>query len=126
MKKAVKVVAALIENEDGEILCALRSPKMSMPNMWELPGGKVEPGEDPFTALRREIFEELGCEIDPIDIFHENPHEYESFTIQLITIKSKVVKDIPKPSEHSKLIWLKREILPRWFGLQPMSLRWRN
>ena len=111
MKKPVKVVAALIENEDEEILCALRSPQMSMPNMWEFPGGKAEPGEDSFTALRREIFEELGCEINPINVFHENTHEYESLTIQLITIKSKVVKDIPTPSEHSKLLWLKRENL---------------
>ena len=55
MKKVVKVVAAIIENEENEILCALRSPEMSIPNMWEFPGGKVEKGEDLYSAIEREI-----------------------------------------------------------------------
>ena len=46
MKKKLKVVAGIIENDYGEILCALRSPDMSIPNHWEFPGGKVEAGED--------------------------------------------------------------------------------
>ena len=41
-KKLVEVVAAVIENENNEILCALRSPIMTLPNMWEFPGGKKE------------------------------------------------------------------------------------
>ena len=64
MKKQVKVVAAIIENENNEILCALRSPEMSIPNMWEFPGGKVEKGEDIFTAIKREIDEELQCQVE--------------------------------------------------------------
>ena len=40
-KKLVEVVAAVIENENNEILCALRSPIMTLPNMWEFPGGKL-------------------------------------------------------------------------------------
>ena len=52
MKKLVKVVAAIIENEENEVLCALRSPVMSIPNRWEFPGGKVEANEDIFSALR--------------------------------------------------------------------------
>jgi 8-oxo-dGTP diphosphatase len=40
MKKQIKVVAAIIENDENEILCALRSPEMSMGNQWEFPGGK--------------------------------------------------------------------------------------
>ncbi len=55
MKKQIKVVGAVIENEHGEILCALRSPQMSMPNMWEFPGGKVEKDEDIFSALTKKF-----------------------------------------------------------------------
>jgi 8-oxo-dGTP diphosphatase len=117
MKKLVKVVAAVIENENNEILCALRSPEMSIPNMWEFPGGKVESNEDIYSALKREIDEELDCKIETTkEIFNDNTHEYETFIINLISIKCKVVKGTPTPSEHSKLIWLKRENLD--------SLKW--
>ena len=110
MKKLVKVVAAIIENEQNEILCALRSPKMSIPNMWEFPGGKVEANEDIYSALEREIDEELDCKIETSkEVFNENIHEYETFIINLISIKCTVVEGTPTPSEHSKLIWLKRE-----------------
>ncbi|WP_375090089.1 (deoxy)nucleoside triphosphate pyrophosphohydrolase [Peribacillus sp. RS7] len=112
MKKQVKVVAAIIENEKDEILCALRSPDMSIPNMWEFPGGKVEKGEDIFTALIREINEELHCKVETeTSTFNDNTHEYETFIINLLSIKCKVIEGTPTANEHSKLIWLKRENL---------------
>jgi 8-oxo-dGTP diphosphatase len=117
MKKLVKVVAAIIENEQNEVLCALRSPIMSLPNKWEFPGGKVEEHEDFFSALKREIYEELDCKVETDkDIFNDNTHEYETFIINLKSIKCKVVEGTPKPNEHSKLIWLKKENL--------ISLKW--
>lgn len=117
MKKLVKVVAAIIENEKQEILCALRSLEKALPNMWEFPGGKVEANEDIFSALEREIDEELNCKIETFkEVFNDNIHEYETFTIHLISIRCKVVEGTPIPSEHSKLIWLKRENLE--------SLKW--
>ncbi|MEK3805447.1 (deoxy)nucleoside triphosphate pyrophosphohydrolase [Bacillus sp. FSL H8-0547] len=116
MKKSLKVVAAIIENEQNEILCALRSPKMAIPNMWEFPGGKVEKDEDLSTALVREIDEELGCKIETSGLFHEYTHEYDTFIITLLCLKAKVIEGTPVPSEHSALIWLKRENL--------LSLNW--
>jgi 8-oxo-dGTP diphosphatase len=112
MKKLVKVVAAIIENGHQEILCALRAPNMAIPNMWEFPGGKVEANEDIYTALEREIDEELGCRIETMkEVFNDNTHEYETFIINLISIKCRVIEGAPTPSEHSKLIWLKRDNL---------------
>ncbi|MBP3950899.1 (deoxy)nucleoside triphosphate pyrophosphohydrolase [Bacillus suaedae] len=116
MKKTINVVAAIIENEQNEILCALRSPQMSMPNLWEFPGGKVEKEEDIYTSITREIKEELACEIEPITLFHENVHEYESIIVNLFAITSRIVDGVPVASEHAKLLWLKRENLS--------SLRW--
>jgi 8-oxo-dGTP diphosphatase len=117
MKKLIKVVAAIIENENNEILCALRSLVMSIPNRWEFPGGKVEENEDIYSALEREIVEELDCKIETTkEVFNDNIHEYETFIINLISIKCKVIEGTPIPSEHSKLIWLKRENLD--------SLKW--
>lgn len=111
MKKTVKVVAAIIENDNNEILCALRSPQMAIPNMWEFPGGKVEKDEDIYSALVREIEEELECTIETGDLHNDITHEYETFIINLIAIKAKIVSGRPTPSEHSKLVWLKRENL---------------
>ncbi|MDW8801796.1 (deoxy)nucleoside triphosphate pyrophosphohydrolase [Clostridium sp. A1-XYC3] len=116
MKKLIKVVGAVIENENNEILCALRSPKMSIPNMWEFPGGKVEKDENLKQAIEREIKEELGCKVQYSNIFNDNTHEYDTFTVNLITVKCKLISGTPTASEHSKLIWLKRENLP--------SLKW--
>lgn len=116
MEKVVKVVAAIIQNDQNEILCALRSPHMSMGNMWEFPGGKVEKNEDIHVALVREIKEELNCTIETVDLFHDHTHEYERFMIQLICIKCKIISGHPEPREHSALLWLKRENL--------RSLKW--
>ena len=116
MKKLIKVVGAIIENDNNEILCALRSPEMNLPNMWEFAGGKVEGNETLFEAIEREIQEELKCSIESKDIFNDNTHEYEKFIVNLITIKCKLVAGTPIATEHSKLIWLKRENLK--------SLKW--
>lgn len=112
MKKKVKVVGAIIENENNEILCALRSINMSIPNLWEFPGGKVEENEDLHSAIIREVKEELDCKIEVLGIFHDNVHEYENIIVNLITIKCKIVGGNLVAKEHDKLIWLKRENLP--------------
>jgi 8-oxo-dGTP diphosphatase len=116
LKKVIKVVAAIIENEQNELLCALRSPDMAQSNLWEFPGGKVEKDEDIYSALRREINEEIQCTIETQNLFNAHTHEYEAFTIHLLSIKCKIVEGTPIPNEHSKLIWLKRENLD--------SLKW--
>lgn len=116
MKKLIKVVGAIIENDNNEILCALRSPTMSLPNMWEFPGGKIEGSETLKEAIEREIKEELACEIEFIDAFNDNTHEYDKFIVNLITVKCRLVTGNPSISEHSKLIWLHRENL--------LSLKW--
>ncbi|MEG0297699.1 MAG: (deoxy)nucleoside triphosphate pyrophosphohydrolase [Clostridium sp.] len=106
MKKTIKVVGALIENENKEILCALRSKDMSMPSLWEFPGGKIEQGETMGDAIVREIKEELGCDIEFISLFNDNTHEYENVIVNLITLKCKLVNGTPKACEHAKLLWL--------------------
>ncbi len=116
MKKKVKVVGAIIENQENEILCALRSPQMSLPNMWEFPGGKIESGESFEDAIEREIMEELDCKVKALGVFHNNTHEYDNIIVNLICIKCRIVEGFPSSNEHSKIIWLKRENLE--------SLKW--
>ena len=111
MKKTVRVVGAIILSEADEVLCALRSPEMSLPNYWEFPGGKIEVGESIQEAVIREIKEELNCEIEAFDIFNDYTHEYEHIFVNLITVMCKLVNGIPTASEPAELKWIPKQDL---------------
>ncbi|WP_042349311.1 8-oxo-dGTP diphosphatase MutT [Bacillus massiliigorillae] len=106
MKKQVKVVGAVIENEQNEILCALRSPNMTLPNLWEFPGGKIEQGESPEQSLIREIDEELGCTIEVFDLVEDIVHEYPAVIVNLLTYRAKIINGSPIAKEHAELKWV--------------------
>ena len=104
--KKIDVVGAVIFNESNQILCALRSQQMSLPGLWEFPGGKIEPNESPEGSLIREIQEELNCIIEVGDLVADATYEYPTITVRLITYKATIVDGVPNPNEHEKLIWL--------------------
>ncbi|HEV2817575.1 MAG TPA: (deoxy)nucleoside triphosphate pyrophosphohydrolase [Allosphingosinicella sp.] len=62
------VVAAALADQGGRLLLQQRAPGRAMAGLWEFPGGKVEAGELPESALVRELREELGIEIAPADL----------------------------------------------------------
>jgi 8-oxo-dGTP diphosphatase len=72
-----RVVAALIV-KDGKILVCQRTKHQTMPLKWEFPGGKIEDGEQPRDALRRELEEELGIDATIGDEVSRIRHEYKS------------------------------------------------
>ena len=61
------VVAAALVDRAGRVLVQRRPPGKALAGLWEFPGGKVEPGEDPESALHRELREELGIEVSVAD-----------------------------------------------------------
>ena len=105
MKKEINVVGAIIV--DGtKVLAARRGAEMSLPGMWEFPGGKIEAGETPREALIRELQEELLC---TAEIGHEvvsTRHEYDLGFVTLTTFYSKLLDDEPRLTEHSEIRWL--------------------
>jgi 8-oxo-dGTP diphosphatase len=72
-----RVVAALIFRE-GKILVCQRTRHQTMPLKWEFPGGKIEPGEQPRDALRRELEEELGIDASIGEEVARIRHEYKT------------------------------------------------
>ena len=68
MTGQVEVVAGILV-EENRVLLAQRSRHRSFPLLWEFPGGKVEPGESPEAALRREFLEELGIDVLPSSVY---------------------------------------------------------
>jgi 8-oxo-dGTP diphosphatase len=70
-----RVVAALIW-QDGNVLVCQRTRHQTMPLKWEFPGGKIEEGEQPRDALRRELEEELGIQAVIGDEVSRIRHEY--------------------------------------------------
>jgi len=70
-----QVVAALIF-KDGEVLVCQRTRHQTMPLKWEFPGGKIEEGEQPRSALRRELEEELGIDAQIGEEVKRLRHEY--------------------------------------------------
>src|SRR5574340_34835 len=80
MRRKIRVVGAMIER-DGKYLITQRSPRASLPLLWEFPGGRVEPGETDEEALARELTEEMGIEVEVGARVIHVEHGYESYDI---------------------------------------------
>ena len=108
MKKEIIVVGAVI-TRDNLVLAAQRSATMSLPGMWEFPGGKIEPGETEQEALVREIDEELGAEILVGERITSTRHEYDFGFVTLTTFYATLMSESIDRTEHSELRWVTAE-----------------
>ncbi len=80
--RAIDVVAALVWRE-GRLLVTQRLQGSHLGGLWEFPGGKIEPGEEPDAALVREVREELAIEIAVGPLREEVVHAYPEKTVRL-------------------------------------------
>ncbi|MEV8553083.1 (deoxy)nucleoside triphosphate pyrophosphohydrolase [Streptomyces glaucescens] len=101
----VVVGAALLD--DGRLLAARRSAPPELAGRWELPGGKVEPGESPDAALVRELREELGVESEAVE---RVPGEWplrNPYVLHVWTARLRPGSAAPKAlQDHDALRWL--------------------
>lgn len=101
----VPVVGAAILR-GGRVLAARRTTPTAAAGRWELPGGKVEPGETPDAALVREVREELGCEIAVTGWL---PGSTPIGSTHVLAVATAVLVDgsaDPRPGEHDVVRWL--------------------
>lgn len=113
-----RVVAALIV-KDGKILACQRTRHQSMPLKWEFPGGKIEEGEQPRDALRRELDEELGIDATIGDEVVHMRHEYKNGNA--VELRFFVVYEFKGEIENRifrDMQWLERSELPSFDFLE--------
>lgn len=105
MKKRINVVGAVL-TQGTKILAAQRGEGMSLAGMWEFPGGKIEDGETPQEALRRELEEELLCSAEIGEKVETTEYEYDFGIVILTTFFGTIVDKEPTLTEHSEVRWV--------------------
>ena len=112
--KTIRVVAAVIKstNENDEpIIFATQRGYGDMKGGWEFPGGKIEPGETPQEALRREIMEELETEIIVGDLIHTIEYDYPNFHLSMDCFWCEIESGSLELKEHEDAKWLTKNEL---------------
>lgn len=107
--KRIEVVAAVI-TDNGKIFATQRGYG-EWKDWWEFPGGKMELGETPKEALRREIHEELDTEIEVGELLKTVEYDYPTFHITMHCFLCTVVSGHIALLEHEAARWLKPEEL---------------
>lgn len=112
--KTIHVVAAIIRdtNKNGEpIIFATQRGYGDFKDGWEFPGGKIEEGETPQEALRREIMEELNTKINVGELVDRVEYDYPTFHLSMDCFWAEVVSGDLVLKEHEAAKWLTKEEL---------------
>ncbi len=103
--KTIKVVAAIIRDANGRILCTQRGYG-EWKDWWEFPGGKLETGETPEEALKREIREELSTEIRVDEFLCTVDYDYPNFHLTMHCYLCSLLTGALHLNEHKAARWL--------------------
>ena len=112
--KTIRVVAAITKavNENGEtIIFATQRGYGDFKGGWEFPGGKIEDGETPQEALKREIIEELETEIIVGELIDTIEYDYPTFHLSMDCFWAEIVSGEMNLTEHSAAKWLTKDEL---------------
>jgi 8-oxo-dGTP diphosphatase len=114
MRRKIRVVGAMIDR-DGRYLITQRSPRASLPLLWEFPGGRVEEGETDEAALARELREEMGIEVEVAERVIHVEHAYAAYDIDFCVYRCRLKG--PGVIEHHRVHdhrWVRPEELDQY------------
>ena len=118
-RSPIKRVAAALIVRNRKILICQRTRHQPMPLKWEFPGGKIEPGECPTEALRRELDEELGIEARIGDEVARIQHQYgRGGTVELRFFVVQEFEGEPENRIFRDIQWVARARLPEFDFLE--------
>ena len=106
----MKVTAAVIE-ENGKVLIGRRKPGRHMGGKWELPGGKIEPGETPQESLARELLEELAIKVRVGEFLCSASYDGDGVNLELLVYRVERLEGEPALIEHQELCWVRPDEL---------------
>lgn len=115
-KRLVLVAAAALFDDHGRVLLAQRPEGKPMAGLWEFPGGKIEHGEAPETALRRELTEELGIMVneDALKSLNFVSFAYDDFHLLMVLYRCHSWWGDLQPLEGQTLSWVHPEDLKHY------------
>lgn len=103
----MKTVTAAVIIENGRLLLAQRPDGDSLAGLWELPGGKVEPGESAQECLERELLEELDMTSAAGEEIARTIHHHGHGSFEMVALMTRRQSDY-RPVFHSEVRWLAR------------------
>ena len=106
----IEVVAAIIHDSEGRVFATQRGYG-EWKDWWEFPGGKMEPGETPVQALKREIKEELSTEISVDEFLCTVEYDYPKFHLTMHCYQCSLLTDALHLNEHEAAKWLSKDEL---------------
>ena len=107
--KIIRVVAAVIK--DGDKIFATERGYGDFKGGWEFPGGKIEAGETPQEALKREIKEELDVDIKVHDLIETVEYDYPEFHLSMDCFWCEIINGKLVLKEHQAARWLTKETI---------------
>ena len=111
MTKLVHVAVGIIKNSDGLYCVSKRPQDKHMGGFWEFPGGKVEPGESTFDALRRELKEELSIDVEASEPYMDIKFDYPDKSVWLDIHLVEVFSGVAQGCEGQEVCWVSHETL---------------
>jgi mutator protein MutT len=110
---AIDVAAGLLFR-NGKLLLAQRHPQAHLGGLWEFPGGKREPGESCAECLRRELNEELGVEVEVLDLVQAVTHDYPDKRVHLELYRCRLTRGEPRALDGPAIRWVSRDELSQY------------